>query len=236
MFNPPPMCHMSHFMRHLSGFTCKYFLIFFSQSADASWWRVCYQRSLPRLVFTICKELYEITRHYIKIMCFFTTDFKVWKEKIFLETLVQNKRGNLWNNDAIFKSPDIYNVLNHCYFSTISQPLGLAALLGHERKSGTYSTNQWMTMLFVVQPLLCPVIGFSHYFLKIYFTKEGSFGYEMKEFFPILSMVRSFSLGYHLKSFLNTHLIIARKRDTEKSHYILQSKTCLSVWLNLTLL
>ena len=34
------MCHMSHIL----------FLIFFGQSGEAYWWRVCYQRGLPRLV------------------------------------------------------------------------------------------------------------------------------------------------------------------------------------------
>ena len=45
-------CHMSHITCHVSHVTCHFFLfLFFSgQSGEAYWWRVCYQRGLPRLV------------------------------------------------------------------------------------------------------------------------------------------------------------------------------------------
>ena len=39
-------CRMSHVTYHMSHVTCK-----MSQSGGASWWRVCYQRGLLRLVF-----------------------------------------------------------------------------------------------------------------------------------------------------------------------------------------
>ena len=38
------MCHVSH--------VTIFFLSFFGQSGEGHWWRVCYQRGLPRLVFS----------------------------------------------------------------------------------------------------------------------------------------------------------------------------------------
>ena len=43
-------CHMSHVTCHMSHVTCHFFL-FFRPSGEAYWWRVCYQRGLPRLVY-----------------------------------------------------------------------------------------------------------------------------------------------------------------------------------------
>ena len=37
-------CHVSHVMRHVSH-------VKKNNNGGASWWRVCYQRGLPRLVF-----------------------------------------------------------------------------------------------------------------------------------------------------------------------------------------
>ena len=39
------MCHVSCVMFHISCVNCHV-----SQISEASWWRICYQRSLPRLV------------------------------------------------------------------------------------------------------------------------------------------------------------------------------------------
>ena len=55
------MCHVSCVTCHVSGVRCHVsyvkcpflfllFLFFYGQSVGASWWRVCYQRGLPRLV------------------------------------------------------------------------------------------------------------------------------------------------------------------------------------------
>ena len=41
----PVTCHMSHVTCHMS-----LFFYFFLLSGETSWWRVCYQRGLPRLV------------------------------------------------------------------------------------------------------------------------------------------------------------------------------------------
>ena len=49
-------CHMSHVMCHVSCVMCHmspFFFLFFGQSGKAYWSRVCYQRGLPRLVFTL---------------------------------------------------------------------------------------------------------------------------------------------------------------------------------------
>ena len=54
------MCHVSHVTCHVSRVTCHVshviylfiFYLFFGQSGEAYRWRVCYQRGLPRLVFT----------------------------------------------------------------------------------------------------------------------------------------------------------------------------------------
>ena len=42
-------CHMSRVTCHMSHITI--FFFFFGQRGEAYWWRVCYQRGLPRLVF-----------------------------------------------------------------------------------------------------------------------------------------------------------------------------------------
>ena len=64
-------CHMSCVMFHMSGVRCHVahvtcqvshvmyqlfssFFFLFWQSGGASWWRVCYQQGLPRLVFFKC--------------------------------------------------------------------------------------------------------------------------------------------------------------------------------------
>ena len=48
-------CHMSHVTRHMSHVLCHVSLlllfIFVGKSCGASWWRVCYQRGLPHLIF-----------------------------------------------------------------------------------------------------------------------------------------------------------------------------------------
>ena len=50
-------CHMSHVTWHMSHVMCHISILslylFFGQSGGASWWRVCYQLGLPRLVFYI---------------------------------------------------------------------------------------------------------------------------------------------------------------------------------------
>ena len=50
-------CHMSHVTYHVSGVACQvscvkflFYFFFLGQSGEASWWRVCYQRGLFRLV------------------------------------------------------------------------------------------------------------------------------------------------------------------------------------------
>ena len=45
-------CHASNVMRHMSCVTCHFLSSSFllRQSGEACWWRVCYQRGLPRLV------------------------------------------------------------------------------------------------------------------------------------------------------------------------------------------
>ena len=44
-------CHVSHVTCHMSHFFffLFFFFFFFGQSGEAYWWRVCYQRGLPRL-------------------------------------------------------------------------------------------------------------------------------------------------------------------------------------------
>ena len=60
--SPPTTCHMSYVMCHVSHIMCHisrvkyhvsnvtFFSLFFGQSVEVYWWRVCYQRGLPRLV------------------------------------------------------------------------------------------------------------------------------------------------------------------------------------------
>ena len=50
--SPPTTWHMSSVMCRMSFVTCNFFLfLFYWQSGEAYWWRVCYQRGLHRLVF-----------------------------------------------------------------------------------------------------------------------------------------------------------------------------------------
>ena len=60
----PITCQVSRVMCHVSGVTCQvsgvmcqvsHVSFFLGQSGEASRWRVCYQRGLPRLVL---KQLY----------------------------------------------------------------------------------------------------------------------------------------------------------------------------------
>jgi hypothetical protein len=55
--SPPPTCHLSSVMCHMSHGTCRVSYVslkkkYIGQSGEASRWRVCYQRGLPRLVLT----------------------------------------------------------------------------------------------------------------------------------------------------------------------------------------
>ena len=61
------MCHVSRITHQMSHFTCHlsyitsqvshvthfFFLFFLLESGGVSFWRVCYQRGLPRLVFRL---------------------------------------------------------------------------------------------------------------------------------------------------------------------------------------
>ena len=47
------MCHLSHVTCHVSHVACHMSLFFSSFFFGASWWRVCYQLGLPRLVLTL---------------------------------------------------------------------------------------------------------------------------------------------------------------------------------------
>ena len=52
------MCHVSRVTCHLSHVTCAFLFcffvcLFFGQSGETYWWRVCYQRGLPRLFFIV---------------------------------------------------------------------------------------------------------------------------------------------------------------------------------------
>ena len=56
---PPPTCHLLHVRCQVSGVRCQVsgvrcqvsHVFFLGQCGEASRWRVCYQRGLPRLVF-----------------------------------------------------------------------------------------------------------------------------------------------------------------------------------------
>ena len=51
----PVTCHVSYVMCHMLQYFLFFFSYFFGQSGEASRWRVCYQRGLPRLVyFVLC--------------------------------------------------------------------------------------------------------------------------------------------------------------------------------------
>ena len=67
-------CHVSYVRCHVSGVTCQvscvtFFYFFVWQSGEASRWRVCYQRGLPRLVYITfgIQNVYFITGKAISI-------------------------------------------------------------------------------------------------------------------------------------------------------------------------
>ena len=70
------MCHMSHVTCHVSHITSKFFfhlkkklsLKIIGPSGGTSWWRVCYQRGLPRLVYIfpdLFDHLYQASHLYL---------------------------------------------------------------------------------------------------------------------------------------------------------------------------
>ena len=53
-------CHVSHVTCHVSHVMCRvYFKKYSGQSGEAYLWRVCYQRGLPRLVYSHTKKYQE---------------------------------------------------------------------------------------------------------------------------------------------------------------------------------
>ena len=70
-------CHMSHVTCHMSPVTCQkniflHFLQFFylkkvGKIGEASRWRVCYQRGLPRLVSHIIHDIFESFPDLLKL-------------------------------------------------------------------------------------------------------------------------------------------------------------------------
>ena len=69
------ICHMSPVTCHMSCVTCNYFFLFFGQSGETSWWRVCYQSGLPRLVSIVTLQNSSVLltwglRIQEKISCF----------------------------------------------------------------------------------------------------------------------------------------------------------------------
>ena len=62
-------CHVSCVTCHMSHVTCHMFFFFFSQSGEASLWKVCYQRGLPRLVL-MCTCTYSYIYTCIKVLIF----------------------------------------------------------------------------------------------------------------------------------------------------------------------
>ena len=55
-------CHVSHVMCHMSSF----FFLFFFRSGSTYWWRVCYQRGLPFLIYLSMSK--KLSIHLIFIM------------------------------------------------------------------------------------------------------------------------------------------------------------------------
>ena len=91
MFNPPNVsgvrCQVSHVTCHMSRVTChvshvRFFFVFW-QSCEASQGRVCYQRSLPRLVLKVQNRL---------IMVFWKSDLN--GGELFLGSFFKMKKPN----------------------------------------------------------------------------------------------------------------------------------------------
>ena len=63
---------MSHVNCLMSGVVCQFFLFFFGQSGGVIRWRVCYQQSLPRLVF-VFSEFWDVSLSELQFLIFVTT-------------------------------------------------------------------------------------------------------------------------------------------------------------------
>ena len=72
-------CHVSRVTCHLSPVTCHFFLkhfniylyiyfFYFKKNGGASWWRVCYQRGLPRL-FLIEPKCVTTSQNSVQVFC-----------------------------------------------------------------------------------------------------------------------------------------------------------------------
>ena len=89
------MCHVSCVMCHVSCVRCQvshFLLLLFRKSGGASWWRVCNQQGLPRLV------LMEF--HLIIFVTFSPGNFFDAKEHlfpIFVQDLLQEKNNQKSN-------------------------------------------------------------------------------------------------------------------------------------------
>ena len=99
----PTTCHMSHVTYyvshvrcHVSCVTCHmqfFFLCFvFGQSCEAYWWRVCYQRGLPRLVYLYSQILVlfllnlKNTQHITRYKGHFINQNFLLKEDVLFQT------------------------------------------------------------------------------------------------------------------------------------------------------
>ena len=101
---PHVMCKVSCVVCHMSCLACFFvvvFCCFFGQSGEAYWWRVCYERGLPRLVqkgsafcngfFTIIGKrrntLYTVLVPLHFVVCLWLTDvtFKTYITKVMID-------------------------------------------------------------------------------------------------------------------------------------------------------
>ena len=64
--------------------TCQASYFFFLQNGEANWWRVCYQRGLPRLVFTSMRFII-----HLNLLVLPTEILPILEEQIFHKALLQ---------------------------------------------------------------------------------------------------------------------------------------------------
>jgi hypothetical protein len=158
-------CHMSNIMCHMSRVTCHFF-----NSGEAYWWRVCYQRGLPRLVFRHIQEFW---------------DFRLF---LFLSTISLHKTGS-------FEFCLSRNQTNCCFLALVHRRSIIVHKITCSVKQGRWPPELISCSDLTKQPLLsirvarllliqgCPVARLQD---NIDFTEQVQFKCYLKQDFYVI--------------------------------------------------
>ena len=93
LFTSTLVCHMSYVRCQVSHARCHmslywFFLLLNLKSCRASWWRVCYQPGLPRLVLTQSNTVYDVNRVQFTVYIHLTLRRKSKPVQIYTRAIV----------------------------------------------------------------------------------------------------------------------------------------------------